>query len=163
MLRATLPDNSMRIMTNEEFMIEVRSMVESILTILYSIILLGIVLSLLGTSSNMLMGFEQSRRKYAIFYSSSMSKSKLKKLIVIEAALMIVLSVASASAFSLYFLNVIGKALTMINMTVILVSPVLYSVIFGVIASLLMMIVVIKPVRMLSKMDVVKEIKTNSD
>lgn len=163
MLRATLPDNSTRIMTNEEFMIEVRSMVESILTILYSIILLGIVLSLLGTSSNMLMGFEQSRRKYAIFYSSSMSKNKLKKLIVIEAALMIVLSVASASAFSLYFLNVIGKALTMINMNVVLVSPVLYSVIFGAIASLLMMIVVIKPVRMLSKMDVVKEIKTDSD
>ena len=163
MLRATLPDNSTRIMTNEEFMIEVRSMVESILTILYSIILLGIVLSLLGTSSNMLMGFEQSRRKYAIFYSSSMSKNKLKKLIVIEAALMIVISVASASAFSLYFLNSIGKALTMINMTVVFVSPVLYSVIFGVIASLLMMIVVIKPVRMLSKMDVVKEIKTDSD
>ena len=163
MLRATLPDNSMRIVTNEEFLMEVRSSVESILTILYSIIGLGILLSLLGTSSNMLMGFEQSRRKYAIFYSSSMSKSKLKKLIVIEAALMIVLSVASASAFSLYFLNVIGKALTMINMTVVFVSPVLYSVIFGVIASLLMMIVVIKPVRMLSKMDVVKEIKTDSD
>jgi len=51
----------------------------------------------------------------------------------------------------------------MINMTVVFVSPVLYSVIFGVIASLLMMIVVIKPVRMLSKMDVVKEIKTDSD
>ena len=163
MLRATLPDNSMRIMTNEEFMIEVRSSVESILTILYSVIVLGIVLSLLGTSSNILMGFEQSRRKYAIFYSSSMSKNKLKKLIVIEAALMIVLSVASASAFSLYFLNVIGKALTMINMTVVLVSPVLYSAIFGVTASLLMMIVVIKPVSMLSKMDIVKEIKTDSD
>ena len=163
MLRATLPDNSMRIVTNEEFLMEVRSSVESILTILYSIIGLGILLSLLGTSSNMLMGFEQSRRKYAIFYSSSMSKNKLKKLIVIEAALMIVLSVASASAFSLYFLNVIGKALTMINMTVVFVSPVLYSVIFGAIASLLMMIVVIKPVRMLSKMDVVKEIKTDSD
>ena len=163
MLRATLPDNSMRIVTNEEFLMEVRSSVESILTILYSIIGLGILLSLLGTSSNMLMGFEQSRRKYAIFYSSSMSKNKLKKLIVIEAALMIVISVASASAFSLYFLNSIGKALTMINMTVVFVSPVLYSVIFGVIASLLMMIVVIKPVRMLSKMDVVKEIKTESD
>ncbi len=163
MLRATLPDNSVRIMTNEEFMIEVRSTVEGILTILYSIIVLGIVLSLLGTSSNMLMGFEQSRRKYAIFYSSSMSKNKLKKLIVIEAALMIVVSVAFASAFSLYFLNVVGKALAMINMTVVLASPVLYSVIFGVITSLIMMIVVIKPVRMLSKMDVVKEIKTDSD
>ena len=92
-----------------------------------------------------------------------MSKNKLKKLIVIEAALMIVVSVAFASAFSLYFLNVVGKALAMINMTVVLASPVLYSVIFGVITSLIMMIVVIKPVRMLSKMDVVKEIKTDSD
>jgi hypothetical protein len=51
----------------------------------------------------------------------------------------------------------------MINMTVVLVSPVLYSAIFGVTASLLMMIVVIKPVSMLSKMDIVKEIKTDSD
>ncbi len=34
-----------------------------------------------------------------------MSKNKLKKLIVIETALMIVLSAASASAFSLYLLE----------------------------------------------------------
>lgn len=162
-MRSTLPDSSINMETVDEFMENQKSSMSSILTIVYAVIILGLALSLLGTSSNILMGFEQSRRKYAVYYSSSMSKEMLKKLIVSETMLTSGISAVCAVVFGLYFLQIITKALGLLKMSFPLVQPVLSAVIAGAAAFILLLIVVIKPVRMLSRMNIAEEIKTNAD
>ena len=56
----------------------------SIMTVLYSMIAVGCILALLGAVSNAIIGFEQSRKKYAVLHSVAASKKKLSKLIVLE-------------------------------------------------------------------------------
>lgn len=65
--------------------------------------------------------------------------------------------------FGLYFLQIINKALITLYMSVPLVSPVLYAVLFGAAAIVLLSLIVIKPIRLLSKMNIAEEIKTSAD
>ena len=162
-MKSTLPDNDSDIQTIEEYKAVQEENSSGLLTIIYAVIILGFALSLMGTSSNMLMGFEQSRRKYAVYYSSSMSKGKLRRLIVIETALVSGISVAASVIFGLYFLNIIRSALSLMALSVELVSPFGVAVMFGAGAFALLMTVAIKPVMMLSKMNIAEEIKTGTD
>ena len=160
---ATLPDSPDHFMTMEDYTAQQKTSMDSIMSILYAVIALGIALSVMGTFSNMLMGFEHSRRKYAVYYSSSMSKEKLKQLIIWETMLTSAVSAIASVIFGQLFLAVVQKALSGLNMSIPLESPLLYAVIFAVIMFLLLLPVVIKPVRMLSKMNIAEEIKTSAD
>ncbi len=163
MMLSVLSDSPSSIMTQEDYNNMQRSYMDSILSVVYAVILLGFVLSLLGTFSNMLMGFEHSRRKYAVYYSSSMSKSKLKKLMIWETVLTSGISVIISVLFGLFFLTLLNKALSLLNMSIPLVHPVLYALLFGATAFAVLLVVVIKPIRMLSKMNIAEEIKTSAD
>ena len=124
---------------------------------------IGLALSLMGTASNLIMNFEQSRRKYAVYYSSSMSKASLKRLILLETLLTNGLSITAAAIFGMYFLQIISRALTALSMSVPLVSPLMYALIFGAAAFLILSVTVIKPIAMLSSMNIAEEIKTSAD
>lgn len=160
---STLPDSPDYIMTMEDYVSQEKESMDSILSILYAVIALGIALSVMGTFSNMLMGFEHSRRKYAVYYSSSMSKDKLKELIIWETILTGAVSAAASVIFGRFFLVIMQKALSLLNMSVPLESPLLYALIFGIVAFVLLLPVVIKPIKMLSKMNIAEEIKTSAD
>lgn len=160
---STLPDPPDHIMTMEEYVAQEKTNMDSILGILYAVMILGVALSVMGTFSNMLMGFEHSRRKFAVYYSSSMSRDKLKKLIILETIFTSAVSAACSVIFGQLFLSVVQKALSVLNMSVPLESPFLYAVLFGAVTFLLLLPVVIKPVRMLSKMNIAEEIKTSAD
>ena len=162
-LHTTLPDDPMSVKTRDQYLEEMASSMQGILTIIYAVIVLGLALSLMGTSSNMLMGFEQSRRKYAVFYSSSMSKDKLKKLILLETVFVSGISVIAALLFGMYFLGILDQALTMLDLSVPMVTPLPYALLFGAAAFVVLLIVVVKPIRMLSKMNIAEEIKTSAD
>ena len=162
-MKSMLIDSASSILTVDEYMTEYKASMQGILMIVYAIATLGIALSLLGTSSNVLMGFEQSRRKYAVYYSSSMSKDKLKRLILLETLFTSGISLVAAIIFGMYFLQIINKALAMLYMTVPLIDPLMFAVIFGICALVILTIAAIKPVRMLSKMNIAEEIKTSAD
>lgn len=160
---STLPDSSTSMMTLEEYTNQQRAYMDSILSVVYAVVVLGIALSLMGTFSNMLMGFEHSRRKYAVYYSSSMSKNKLKKLILWETILTSAVSVIASVIFGRFFLGIINKALSLLKLSIPLVTPTLYALCFGAVSFVLLLVVVIKPIRMLSKMNIAEEIKTSAD
>ncbi len=162
-LRSTIADEPDSLKTLEQYQQEFTENMSSILTIVYAVILLGLALSLMGTSSNMLMGFEQSRRKYAVYYASSMSKEQLKKLIWSETLLISSISVISSILYAMYFLLILSKALSLLEMSVPLVHPVLYAVLFGAAAFAILMVVAVRPLRALSKMNIAEEIKTSAD
>ena len=162
-LRSTLSDDSTCIMTTSEFRQQTAESMNSIMMIIYSIVVIGLALSLMGTASNLIMNFEQSRRKYAVYYSSSMSKASLKRLILLETLLTNGLSITAAVIFGMYFLQIISRALTVLSMSVPLVSPLMYALIFGAAAFLILSVTVIKPIAMLSSMNIAEEIKTSAD
>ena len=141
----------------------VRSDLSGIISIVYAVVALGFALVLMGSLSNILMGFEQSRRKYAVYYSSSMSKQKLRRLIILESMLTSGISIVFAMLFSGYFLQIVSKALMMLDLGCPLVDPVLYTIVFGAVSFVLLLIVIIKPIRMLSRMNIAEEIKTSAD
>ena len=156
-------DGSMTVQTIEEYRAEFMANVSSILSILYAVAVIGLLLSLLGTASNLLISFEQSRRKYAVYYSTAMSRAKLKKLILLETLFTAGFSAAAAVVFGLYFLQIIEKALTLMEITVPVVNGGLYAVLFGLASALLLMVTCLRPIRELSKMDMAQEIKTSAD
>ena len=162
-LHSSLSDDPTQIETIEQFNEEAYESMYSILYVIYAIIVLGTALALSGTFSNMIMGFEQSRRKYAIYYSTSMSKSKLRKLIILETLFTAGLSCIASVLFGLYFLNIISKALSLLEMSVPLVQPVYTAVVSGIAVFLILLITAVKPVRLLSKMNISEEIKTSAD
>lgn len=163
MMTTTLSDSPVNIKTTESYNQEQRTYMDSILSVVYAVIFLGTALSLMGTFSNILMGFEHSRRKYAVYYSSSMSKSRLKKLIFLETVLTSAVSVAASVLLGCFFLGILNKALGMLKLSIPLVTPLLNALIFGCAAFAVLLVVVIKPVRMLSKMNIAEEIKTSAD
>ena len=162
-LQSTLPDTPSSLRITSDYLAEYASSMSSLLSIVYAVIILGLALSLLGTTSNILMGFEQSRRKYAVFYSTSMSKAKLKKLILLETVFTCGISITASILFGLYFLQIISKALSMLNMSVPLVPPFGYAVLFGVCVFIILLVSVIKPIRALAHMNMAEEIKTAAD
>lgn len=162
-LQATLPDNASSIRLTDEYFAEAEASMSSILTIVYAVAVLGLALSLMGSASNLLMSFEQSRRKYAVFYSTSMSKSRLKKMILLQTLFTNGLSAIAAVLFGMYFLRIINKALSMIDLNIPLIAPMGFGCLFGLCAFVILLIVVIKPIRMLSRMNMAEEIKTSAD
>ena len=73
------------------------------------------------------------------------------------------ISVIISVLFGLFFLTLLNKALSLLNMSIPLVHPVLYALLFGAAAFAVLLVVVIKPIRMLSKMNIAEEIKTSAD
>lgn len=163
MMKTTLADEPVGIKTFEDYMSEQRADMSSILSVVYAVLALGLILSLLGTSSNMMMGFEQSRRKYAVYYSTSLSKKGLKKLIMTETVLTSGISVIASVIFGMYFLYICTKALDNLNMSVPLTNPLLYALLFGLISFAVLLIVAIRPIIELGKMNIAEEIKTGAD
>ncbi len=162
-LRTTLSDDSTCIMMTAEYQQQVVDSMSSVMMIIYSIVVIGLALSLMGTASNLIMNFEQSKRKYAVYYSSSMSKASLKRLILLETLLTNGLSITAAVIFGMYFLQIVSRALTDLNMSVPLVSPLMYALIFGAASFVILSVTVIKPLAMLSHMNIAEEIKTSAD
>ncbi len=163
LLMDTKSETDAVIQTIEEYRMETVSNNSSITSILYSLMVLGIVLAVLGTSSNMLISFEQSKRKYAVLYSVAMSKEKLKKVILLETVFMSAVSITIASVMGVYFLEIISEALDSLMMSVPLFINVFYIILFAVLIMLLVTTTCIKPTRSLSKMMISEEIKISTD
>ena len=111
----------------------------------------------------MLIGFEQSRRKYAVYYSSSMSKEKLKRLILLETAFTMLIACLISIGLGVYFLGVLSKGLEFLEVSM----PYSYvwetSSAIGGIMFLILMLTSIRPLMALSKMNIAEEIKTSAD
>ncbi len=156
----TLSDTSTFIKTDYEYYAEQEQNMSSILGIVYAVVILGVVLSLLGTSSNMLMGFEQSRRKFAVYYSIALGRKRLKKLILVQTMVIGGISTLFSVIFGSYFLYITNRALESLNMSVPLADPFIYAFLFGIAAFAVLLIAAVKPMKMVSKMNVAEEIKS---
>lgn len=130
-----------------------------IMTVLYSMIGVGCVLALLGAVSNAIIGFEQSRRKYAVLHSVAASKKTLSKLIILETLISSVTAGVLALLMGSLLTSLIETTLAGLDMGVEIVFnvPLIIAFIAVLIAALLL--ATIKPISSLKKMNTAIELK----
>ncbi|SDB50488.1 ABC-type transport system, involved in lipoprotein release, permease component [Ruminococcaceae bacterium FB2012] len=131
----------------------------SIRTVLYSMIGIGCILALLGAVSNAIIGFEQSRKKYAVLHSIAASKKKLSKLIILETLISSVTAGILALFMGVLLTSLVETALAGLDIGVEVVFdlPLIIIFITGQTASLLLASV--KPISSLKKMNTAAELK----
>lgn len=143
----------------EEINANIKEDADNILTILYGMTGVGCVLALLGAVSNAVIGFEQSRRKYAVLHSVAASKQKLSKLILLETLFSSLTAGVLAMGTGLILTSLIKTAMSGlgIGLEVVFDIPLTGAFIAALIAALLLSS--IKPITSLRRMNTAVELK----
>ena len=131
----------------------------NVMKILYSMIVIGCVLAILGTVSNAIIGFEQSRRKYAVLHSVAASRKKLSKLIVLETLISSITAGALALLTGVLLTSLLETALASLDIGVEIIFNVPLILVFIVILQATMLLAAIKPISSLRKMNTAAELK----
>lgn len=131
----------------------------SIMSIIYAICAVGSVLALLGAASNAVIGFEQSRRKYAVLHSVAASKRKLAKLILIETLFSAVTAGALALLSGFFLSAMLNSTLSAMNIGLTVLYDVPMTAAFIAAVTAVLLAAAIKPIVSLKKMNTAAELK----
>ena len=71
-------------LTFEEMLASQKGTIDTLITGITIIILLGMVIGLLGITNNLIVSFIQRKQEYAILYSVCMSRAQLIKMLFVE-------------------------------------------------------------------------------
>ena len=132
---------------------------KNIMTILYSIFGVGCVLSLLGAVSNAVIGFEQSKRKYAVLHSVAASKKKLSKLIMLETLFSSLTAGILAVLLGTVLTKLIDTTLDNIGMVVAIRFDIVIIAAFMIAMIAVLLLAAVKPIVSLRKMNTAAELK----
>ena len=130
-----------------------------IMTIIYSILGVGVVLALLGSVSNAVIGFEQSKRKYAVLHSVAASKRKLSKLILLETFISSLIAGVFAVVLGLFLTTMIDTTLENTGFSILIKYDILAIALFIVAFIAVLLLAAIKPILSLRKMKTAAELK----
>ncbi|MBR4627213.1 MAG: hypothetical protein IKO47_05880 [Ruminococcus sp.] len=131
----------------------------NIMTVLYSMIAIGCILALLGAVSNAIIGFEQSRKKYAVLHSVAASRKKLSRLIVFETLISSVTAGALALVMGVLLTSLLETALASLDMGVEIIFDVPLIIAFIAVLTAAMLLASVKPICSLKKMNTAAELK----
>lgn len=147
------------VFTSAELIAENDEDCSRIMTIIYSILGVGIVLALLGAVSNAVIGFEQSKRKYAVLHSVAAGKKKLSKLILTETLFSSLTAGVLASLLGLLLTAMVGATLENTGISIVIEYNVLAILAFILVLVAALMLAAVKPIVSLRKMNTAAELK----
>ena len=130
-----------------------------VMTIIYSILGVGVVLALLGAVSNAIIGFEQSKRKYAVLHSVAAGKKKLSKLIILETLFSSLTAGLTGLALGCLLTGLIETALDNMGMVIVVKFVPALMLRFVLAMTVLLMLSAVKPIVSLRKMNTAAELK----
>ncbi len=156
-LEAVDPDYEIR--SVEDIIAEDEESEKGIKTVLYAMTGIGCIIALLGAVSNAVIGFEQSKRKYAVLHSIAASKRKLSKLILLETLISSVTAGAIAVLMGLVLSSMVSTAMTSLGMGVDAVFDLPLILAFVLVMVILLMISAVSPIVKLRKMNTSVELK----
>jgi len=145
--------------TREEIVAELEEDNASIMTVLYSMIVIGCVLAVLGAVSNAIIGFEQSRRKYAVLHSVAASKKKLSKLILLEVLISSLVAGTLALIVGLLLSSLLETTLNGLDLGVEIIFNIPLILVFIIILTAALLLASVKPISSLKKMNTAAELK----
>lgn len=159
LVRRQIVDSYARFMTAEEYYVQSDSEAESITTLLYMLTFLGIVLAVISVSGNQTIGFEQSRHELAILRSQGMSMRQLSEMLILEAAIITVISSLCFAVFGNTVMNMISAILCSLDMNIpVITSPLGVAVLIAMMSAAVILTAVI-PIRALKRMNTAEELK----
>ncbi|MCQ2483040.1 MAG: ABC transporter permease [Clostridia bacterium] len=91
--------------TREEFIQENKDSSASLIGIIYAIIIFGVGLTFIGSVSNLLIGFDGRKREFAVLVSTSMSRKKASKMLLLESLISTGIALIIAIPFSLIMIK----------------------------------------------------------
>lgn len=127
--------------------------------ILSFLMILGTLLTVIGTTGNQIIGFEGRKREYAVMYSTAMNKRQLKRLIFLENMISSGIAVVISIVSSVYLIKIIEKILDIIDMTVEVNESFGLYIGAGLVFWLILMLTCLSPVRALRRMNTATELK----
>ena len=130
-----------------------------VMKILYSITAVGCVLSLLGAVSNAIIGFEQSKRKYAVLHSVAASKRKLSKLILLETLFSSMFAGGMALLAGRLLTSLVGTTMASVGLGIEVVYEFALTVAFTGVIVVVLLLAAVKPIISLKKMKTAVELK----
>ncbi len=159
LLMKELAGSGVYIETVEEDIKGQKSSNESVINMATGILGLSVLLAICGLLNNQMIGFIQRKREYAVLYSVSMSRSQLKTMIFFEALGTFLVGGIFAVALSQWMIRLLYVVLMSIGMG--------YPISLGIdkllqllgIVLVLLLVTSISPMRRISKLKVIEEIK----
>ena len=152
-------DNNAMLFTDKTYYDYIMESAGSLTSILYFLVILGTVLTVIGTMGNQIIGFEGRKREYAVMYSTAMNKRQIKRLIftenMISSGIAVVISVAS----SVFLIKLVQRILDTIDMTLEVNEDFGIYIGAGAVFWLILMLTSLSPVRALRKMNTAAELK----
>lgn len=120
---------------------------------------LSILLAVFGLINNQMIGFIQRKREYAVLYSVSMSKAQLRKMIFFESFGTFLAGILFASVLCRWLMQLLFGVLMSIGMGFPIDLKLSYMLQIGGIVLAILLVTTISPIRKISKMDIVNELK----
>lgn len=101
-------DSRMTVLTFEEMLASQTGTIDTLITGITIIILLGMVIGLLGITNNLIVSFIQRKQEYAILYSVCMSRVQLIKMLFVEMVMtwLAVVVIGLIGGFSMYIVMI---------------------------------------------------------
>lgn len=154
-----LSGEDITIQTMKEVLNDQKVMVNSILSMVWLFLTLSILLSTIGLINNLVIGFIQRKREYAVLYSISMSRSQLIAMIFFEIMNSFLIGCVYSLVLSVWMSKLLQDILNSIGMFMQFNFPLLEIIgVVGVIFIVLMFTALI-PMYKIHKMNVVEGIK----
>ncbi len=151
---------SFTITTYDDAVQRVRSSIDEIFYILYSIVIFAVINSGIGVAAIMIMNISERRRELGIFRSQGMSKSQVMTSIIGEAAFLGVVGFIMGVVLGLMFHRVTVSYMALAGFEMPFILPVQAMVAILFIAVLTAVISAIYPANKASKQNIVEAIRT---
>lgn len=147
------------VQTFEEFIDRQKDSNDELMNMISFMLVLSVILAIFGLMNNQLIGFIQRKKEFAILYSTSMSRSQLRKMIFFEAIGTFTIGCILGTALSIPLIFLMEKLLFSIGMCVeynidFKAILLVLAVVFGILS-----LTSISPMRKISKINIVNEIK----
>lgn len=158
-LRKLLAGTNARIRTKDEFIEAQRQSTNSILGMVEAMLGLSVVLSVFGLMNNQIIGFIQKKKEYAVLYSTSMSKKQLKIMVLFEVLGTFFCGCIFGMGLSLWVVQVLEQILYSIGLCIDI--SIKFKQLFIAVGGIFVILSLtsIRPIRKVSKIKVVEEIK----
>jgi putative ABC transport system permease protein len=158
-LKEAFAGENVQIQTAEEYFAIQEKSVGSIVSLTVLITVVSVLLALVGLVNNQMIGFIQRKREYVILYSVSMSRSQLRIMMLFEVMGTFVIGILLGTILS-FWLNTLLEHL-MFSIGMYMTMEFDYLPILGVAGAifLFLMLTAIPPMRRLTRINIVNEIK----
>ncbi|MED3804331.1 FtsX-like permease family protein [Lysinibacillus xylanilyticus] len=155
-----LLDTMSTVQMKQEFFAVQKSNNDSLLLIVQTALLFGLVIGALGVINNIVVSYIIRKKEFSILYSTSMSKRQLKKIIIFETVLIASVVVVLAFLFSILMILSLTRLLDSANVMSDLSYPLLKAVFILGGGFVVFLLSIIFPFSIINRMNVFEELRS---